>query len=418
MIDIFAIPYQYIKDVGLGESAMLLYLMKMVSSSKTIVGQHLINKKQMREDDCINFIQDSMFDSFIEKLYDFGFVHFYRKSGRKTRTISVSVVNIIMYELLGKEQYLLNLTEYETKRLCGKVIPFSLIDSLNFDFPEYKSMTSKNFYVSYDSSIDEVVKQVKNVYLFDIQKIDKFIDDGGNFIPKEDGGKTAPVNQCSFFMLGHNSLIFNGPLYHNLLYGGKITINANIEQEDIQDDDCEPTLKELARNNYNKFCEYMCIGQTMKKPILEWNSKDFVSYIYCGLAKLRENEGDFVFPDFSKDCTRMKKLMDKYGNKRLNKVIYMMVKNTEDMAEYCRFVNFKPTPSILSVDWMFDKMLDYVSHVESENAQASLSQILQNNVVKNDNVKPVEQVIDLKNEDNCVKLKELRETFNKDKETK
>ena len=63
-------------------------------------------------------------------------------------------------------------------------------------------------------------------------------------------------------------------------------------------------------------------------------------------------------------------------------------------------------------------MLDYVSHVESENAQASLSQILQNNVVKNDNVKPVEQVIDLKNEDNCVKLKELRETFNKDKETK
>ena len=84
-----------------------------------------------------------------------------------------------------------------------------------------------------------------------------------------------------------------------------------------------------------------------------------------------------------------------------------MVKNTDEMIEFCKFKNFKPTPSILSVDWMFDKMLDFVSYVDKEKAQRDLMQMLSSTAGN-----------DLKKEDNDVKLKELRETFNKNKETK
>lgn len=413
MIDIFALPYQYIVDIGLGESAMLLYLVKMVSSSDKIVGQYLINKKQMRENNLINFIEENNFDTLVDKLYNFGFIHFHRKANRKTRSVSVSVVNMIMYELLGKEQYLLNLEDYETKKMCGRIIPYNSIDSLSFNFPEYKSMTSKNYYISYSCDIKDVIEQIKNMYFVNIQKIkDNVVD--GKFVPPKKNSSNLPVNVYSFFMNGNKTIEANLPLYYGFLYGMDIKINTDIDVGDVDNEEDEPTLKELARNDYGKFCEYLCIGQTMKKPILSWNSKDFVSYIYCGLAKLRENDGDFVFPDFSKDCARMKKLMDKYGNKRLNKVIYTMVKNTDDMAEYCKFNNFKPTPSILSVDWMFDKMLDYVSHIENERISDSLSQVIQQNTKIDNSIKEDS----LKKEDNSVKLNELRETFNKNKETK
>lgn len=414
MKDVFAIPFQYIKDIGLDGSAMLLYLIGIVSRDKSIPGKYLVNKKQMKENDLINFIHDSEFDNLIDRLYDFGFVHFHRKAGKKTRTVSISVVNIIMYELLGKEQYVMNLAEYETKKFCGKIIPYSVIDSLSFSFPEYKSMTSKNFYVSYCAGIEEVVRQVKNMYVFDIQKIDRYIDDGGNFISKEEKHKNNPANVCSLFMVGHGSLVFGEQLYHIFLHGGKISTSMEQEKEDDVEDSQEPTLKELARNSYEKFCEYLQIGQTMRKPILDWTARDFVSYIYCGLAKMNEESGDFVFPDFAKDCTRMRRLMDKYGNKRLNRVIYLMVKNTDEMVEFCRFKDFRPSPSILSVDWMFDKMLGYASYVDKEKASKELSEILIKNTDTQDNGKEEP----LKKQEDDVKLKELREFFNKNKETK
>ena len=52
-------------------------------------------------------------------------------------------------------------------------------------------------------------------------------------------------------------------------------------------------------------------------------------------------------------------------------------------------------------------MLDFVSYVDKEKAQRDLMQILSSTTSN-----------DLKKEDNDVKLKELRETFNKNKETK
>ena len=85
MKDIFAIPYQYINDIGLRESALLLYFMKKISSSHTLPGRVLINKKSMCSDGLINFVEESYIDTAIEKLYNFGILHFHRKSGRKTR---------------------------------------------------------------------------------------------------------------------------------------------------------------------------------------------------------------------------------------------------------------------------------------------------------------------------------------------
>jgi hypothetical protein len=408
MKEIFSIPYQYINDIGFRESALLLYFMRKISREGGLPGKVLINKKNMCSDYFINFIEESYLDTAIEKLYNFGMVHFHRKAGRKTRIISISVINIIMYELLGRDKYLSVLEEYETKKCCGKIVPYEVIDSLSFAIPEHQSMTSKNYYIDYCSGVDEVIKLVKNMYLFDLTKIQKYIDDGGNYVPKEEKHKNNPVNVFSFFQIGNDVLNFGRPVYNAIMYGAaNVKINLGSDNDYSEDDNTEPTLKELARNNYEKYCEYLGIGLTMKKPILDWNSKDFVSYIYCGLAKLNEKDGDFVFPDFAKDCTRMKKLMDKYGNKRLNRVIYLMVKNTNEMIEFCRFKDFKPTPSILSVDWMFDKMLDFASYMDKEKAQKDLMSIINTSVNGN-----------LKKEDDGVKLKELRETFNKNKETK
>lgn len=409
MKEIFSIPYQYINDIGLRESALLLYFIKKISAEGGLPGRVVINKKSMCSDSFIKFIEESYLDTAIEKLYSFGMIHFHRKSGRKTRIVSVSIVNIIMYELLGKDKYLANLEEYETRKCCGKIIPYNVIDSLDFSIPEYQSMTSRNYYVTYASGADEVIKLIKNMYLFDLTKIQKYIDDGGNYIPKEEKHKNCPVNVFSFFQIGNNVLKFGRPIYDAIKYGAAgVEVTISKEDEEIDTEDNEPTLKELARNSYEKYCEYLGIGATMRKPILDWNSKDFVSYIYCGLAKLNEKDGDFVFPDFAKDCTRMKKLMDKYGNKRLNRVIYLMVKNTDEMIEFCRFKDFKPTPSILSVDWMFDKMLDFASYIDKEKAQKDLLEIMNSS----------HNGEDLKKEDDGVKLKELRETFNKNKETK
>lgn len=407
MKDIFAIPYQYINDIGLRESALLLYFIKQLSGQKTIPGRVLINKKQMCSDGLIKFVEESYIDSAIDKLYNFGFIHFHRKSGRKTRIISISIVNIVFYELFGRDQYLANLNEYETKKYCGKIIPYEIIDSVASSKPEYQSMTSRGFYISYANELTKILEQVKNMYLFDIQKIDKMIDAGGNFIPSEKKPNNIPANVCSLFAVGSLAIEKKYPLYECISYGSKMKVDLSNSMAECSEEDSEPTIKELARNDYNKYCEYLNIGTTMKKPILEWNSKDFVSYIYCGLAKLNEKDGDFVFPDFARDCTRMKKLMDKYGNKRLNRVIYLMVKNTDEMVEFCRFKDFKPTPSILSVDWMFDKMLDFASYIDKEKAQRDLMQMLNSTTSG-----------DLKKEDNDVKLKELRETFNKNKETK
>ncbi|MBR2105897.1 MAG: hypothetical protein IJ937_01370, partial [Treponema sp.] len=115
-------------------------------------GRVVINKKSMCSDSFIKFIEESYLDTAIEKLYSFGMIHFHRKSGRKTRIVSVSIVNIIMYELLGKDKYLANLEEYETRKCCGKIIPYNVIDSLDFSIPEYQSMTSRNYYVTYASA--------------------------------------------------------------------------------------------------------------------------------------------------------------------------------------------------------------------------------------------------------------------------
>ena len=419
MSRVFAIPYQYINDIGIYESAMLLYLIKKVCEFDGLFGKYLINKRGIREDYMSKFIPEKEIDRTILKLYDFGFLFFNIKSGKRTRTISISVFNIILYELSGKEQYLSSLSEYNDNRIQGKIITYDALCSMKLSIPDFISMTSKNFYINYEDGIDSITKQLKSLYFINMDKIEK--DDLVGEIAINDiyDENNKSIRQTMLLSNGFVK-ICDKPLYREFFDKGKIFVlkhgSDDCSENSNSNSNRNITLKDEARNNYSKFCEYLKIGQTMRKPICEWNARDFVSYIYCGLAKMNEDSGDFIFPDFSRDCARMKRLMDKYGNKRLNRIIFLMVKNTDDMVSFCGFKNFKPSPSILSVDWIFDKMISYSNYVDNKNSYKALEESIANK--ENEDIGNNNLDEDLK-KDNCdVKLMELRKVFNKDKETK
>lgn len=428
MKEILAVPYHYLNEVGLKESVFFSYLILKNNLDEANIPSFVVNKSQIKEKGEINFLTAADITAAIDALFNIGFVFIHKKFGKKTKEISLNVMNVLLFEFFGMEKYKSMLIEYDTNRYSGKYIPYDYLNTDGFKIPDFPSMFGKGGYINIGENSEHtpeiIIEIIKSVYRFDVRNIDKHIS-GNSFIPFDDG-EDFPVNIESMFMYGFSNLM-NGvkiPYYEAVNSGCDFQIGDDFVVKKDEESNSEPeipSLKDLARNNVMKYYEYMQISATMKKVIMEWNARDFVSYLYCGLAKIGEEEGNFIFPDFKRDTARIKKLMDKYGNKRLNKVIYNMVKRKDEMVEFCKLKDFNPSLATLSVDWIFEKMLTFVHHIEHEDSITELrKQIAENNSVEDD--KDDSEKENLKNETDGSnlgnKLNELRNTFNQNKEKK
>jgi hypothetical protein len=426
MNDLFTCPYYYLNDVGLKECVLLQYFFEEIKECTGNIASFVLNKSEICERSRIKFLSQDEVQSGIDNLFKFGFIFFHKKSGKKTRKFSLNIMNIILYELLGKQEYEARLSELDTKKYCGFIIPFDSLKLTDIKIQERRSMTERKKYINFENGDEAVFNDICAVYRFNVRKTSKHMD-GDKFIPGVDG-KEFPSNVESMFAFAKDSPFFKADeKYRIISIGGVLEgvvdepdedeSNSGSSSESNSQSEPEVSGRELARNDLMKYYSYMKISIAMKKPIIQWTARDFVAYLYCGIAKLQENRGNFLFPNFAKECTQMKRIMEKWGNKRLNKIIYCMVKKTDAMIEYCGFKDFHLSFNVLNVDWMMERIWDFV---QEDEANAQMKKLTEQQMGAKRNPEKSEQITEtpLDNSVDGDTLSKYRDSFNKGKEEK
>lgn len=416
MNTIFTAPYYYLNDVGLHECLLLHYFVHNINSCTGNIASFTLNKSELCKKSTIKFMSESDVQSGMNGLFDSGFVFFHKKSGKKTRKFSINIVNMVLFETLGSELYKSLLSEFDNGRYCGKVIPIDSVSAVDINIQDRPSMTEKGGYISLSGGEQEVFDILSAVYRFDVRKLSKHVKNN-MFVPSVDGDK-LPCNVESMFAVAPDSPLYNiKEKYKVIAFGGGVVVSESQQSDDQTDEDSnseevvEVSKKDLARNDYLAYCDYMKVKTAMRKPINQWTARDFVAYLYCGIAKTREKDGDFVFPNFARECTQMKRVMEKYGNKRLSKIIFHMVKNTDVLVEYCGFNDFHLSIYTLNIDWMMNKMWDFVQDFEEREQLKKLRE----QKLEHENNKKSEQKTEIPLDKSVSGdiLNKYRESFNK-----
>lgn len=392
----FSCPLYYLNHVGVYESIVLKYLMN--SSNKNNIARFIINKSDIQKiNDLKPLSNKDNLSKAMDRLFNMGFVFYHLKSGKKKRTFSICAMNIVLFEVFGFEKYMSMLTDYQDRKYIGKFIPYSYIESepddLKFGCPTI--FDKYKYVVKYD-----IKKVIKSIYGFNFSRF-KRMSIGERYVSESD---------LNFFTID-NILLFGKPMIQNFeeaiydsIFSGFIKKENIIEDEESNSDEPEyEDPREKARNDLQEYYSYMKIREVMKKPIADWTPKDFVSYIYCGMAK-DNGVGDFVFPDFAKDSASMRRAMEKYGNRRLSKIINALVKNKYDIMREYNIKEIRLGTSILFVDWIIDKVILFIEKNEEQKVIGNLTEKIINHQKKQ---------AECQLSDN--KLDELRKNFNKEK---
>ena len=406
---IINLPCNYVVSIGLKETVFLSYLIDTISKFNSTLPFFQVNKKDILSKSWMNCIKQEEISGIIDKLFSFGLVFKCRKSGKITRKITLNVINMAFYEMFGEEKYIASLKDFENKKYIGKYISRSDIENstdIDFAYPII------NKYIAND--LIERKKCLEAIYDFDISKTSSHIKDGKFIYKKDTDGELANIE--SMFLIPLSSQFFKDDSVYgiNLISGiDKFVLDDLPIESDESDSDEEVSEKDLARNDLIAYYRYLRIGDTLKKPIINWTVRDFIAYLYCGMAKQKELVGGFIFPDFKKDAYKFKLLMNKYGNKNLNRLIYYAYKHTNEISDHCRIKNFNPTVSTFFVDWIVKKIFEFIEYYENNAQYDRLSKIL--NSQNQDKIKS-EQKLEKENDD--VKLNMLRKEFNENKPLK
>lgn len=407
------LPYYYINELGINASLMLDFIIKEAKNYDGNIAQLLINKSKICEKSVIKFIQPKSFDAGIDLLHNLGFLVKGKKDGRMTKTVFINLMNISLFELMERSDYEAFLEDFENEKYFGKVITIDRISEDSLRLPDFDSFLAEagylNFYAGREaSSIKPILDQIITIYNFDMDSFYK------NVAPQEDGRdaffpsemeKKDTFNFEVFLMQGASGVRCEG-YFGEVLCDGGVVLSKNDNLIVVEESNSEvrekSSLKEEAKNNLEKFYEYMKISETMRKPIEEWSAKDFVSYFYCGMAYKNNGKGDFVFPNFGKCCSQMNTAIKVYGKKMLNKVIYSLIKNTDDLRSFCGGKEIYLSMSIFSVDWLMVKICDYVEKKEQDDQYKNLTRKISSGNLDNR----------LEKTNNGDRLKELRQQFN------
>lgn len=404
------LPCNYLSSIGLKETFFLSYLVDTVPKCNSTLAFFQVNKKEILEKKIMDCLKSEEITSIIDKLFDYGFVFKCRKNGRITKKITLNYVNMAFFDMVGEEKYLSILKDYEDNHYIGKYIELKDVEYVNdneFGYP----LLEKYF----SNTVIERKSDINAIYSFNIKKVFSHIKDG-EFVPNNDSFDTI-ANIESMFIQGETSpfMLEKIPFGYGLRVGYKKFSwkELSINVEDESDSDVYVDEKTAARNDLMAYYKYLRISDTMHKPIVEWTVRDFIAYLYCGMAKQREDVGNFIFPDFKKDAYKFKVLIDKYGKKSLNKLIYYSYKHTREISEYCRIKDFNPTVSTFFVDWIVKKVFDFIDHYENNMQYDKLSKAL----AESSKSEKKEEVTIEKNIDNG-KLMSLRKEFNENKPVK
>lgn len=345
----------------------------------------------------IGFLNNKQIRTGIDDLFDSGLILKRRISGKNTTLYSINIINFMLLELLEKKYFEL-LIPVEEKGYNGQLVSLDLIES-TIDTTDIRPRESsyleagKFYELSKISSKKSIIEIVGSIYRVNANKLISYVMDDGITIDlkSERGGVqnlpryiTAILmpSDMGSYRKNMESIQFKF-LYHGiseiLSLFGTIGITTplvayvepvkegaeEVEEEPVVQTPEEVSLKELARYDYKKYCEYMKIGVSMKTPIADWKSKDFVSYFYCGMAKRTSVSNDesaikeeFKLPDFRKDCSIMKKHMERYGNKKLADLIKTLILDYENIKAKYRVKEIQLHVGVFGIDWI-------MNHVES-----------------------------------------------------
>ena len=116
----------------------------------------------------------------------------------------------------------------------------------------------------------------------------------------------------------------------------------------------QPSLRAEASEDYKKYCLYLQSAELMKKKTEDWVAKDFIVYIYCGMA--RWSQPPFAIPDFPKECTQIKRVMTTMGNKRLRDVIFFFVRNYPDIVKVWNMRDYTISVPTFCTGWKLEKL--------------------------------------------------------------
>ncbi|MCK9279254.1 MAG: hypothetical protein M0P71_01310 [Melioribacteraceae bacterium] len=353
----------------------------------------------------IGFLSDEQIKVGLDNLYKKGFVIRLLRSGKKTSIYSVNILNLMLFEILH-EKYFDIITPVTGKTYEANLVDVDLFESIvkTSDIKELKASTIGDIPLYSMNKIQskKFIKEIiYSIYKIDVNNLNKYvIESNGEFIIDFSKSKlledktpkyiSSLILPCDITALIDNLKIIQFSHLYNGIYEinnlGKIKISSKLipygKQQDIIEEEVEEveevetvtelkeeSLKEMARTNYESFCKYMKISTSMKKPIREWTSRDFVSYFYCGMAKLtmlkNKEENiieDIKFPNFIKDCSIMKKNIERYGNKKLSEMIKTLILDYENIKYKYKIKDLNIHIGIFGIEWIVSRIESYMKY--------------------------------------------------------
>jgi hypothetical protein len=307
-----------------------------------------------------------------------------RTSGLKaTVDYSPNVLNLMILSMMGAEQMSRCLESIRGSGWEGHYCKADVIKEMSLVSPVMSSpfMPSTATPMT-QHSLSELVSMI---YAFDIRKLDEKCFDGHLLLPDRSNSplhtSTMLMNDIGVMdnvrMAGHGDIF---SMCHGVLGAGRIPVAGIMSVCITIDVKPEPGPKlELRQEepkaedrftDYVSYCKYMRVSDTMKKPTEEWTCRDFVIYYYCGISKLKEK--DYTVPNFARDCVCMQKVMKRYDNERLRKVIHCMITRNTEIGNEKRIKDFSSlTMSTLSVDWIMEKVCEFMDSMSTGNREAA-----------------------------------------------
>lgn len=326
-----------------------------------------------------------------------------RTSGLKsTIDYTPNLYNISLRQMLGEQHYLMTLSSHRGGGFEGMFCSMSRIENIhspkNFELPGIvREITSYSGDVSCIMS-DRLSGITRMLYTHDIAEMHEHADNGTlnvDGITRERNSE-FPMN-ISMLTIPSEDLAYNLslisppgviPLAVAMLTGDlQFSVEGEMRELKARKKQMVPLASGVPPppkqpgaggpppeifSDYIAYCKYLKCGDVLRKPVEAWTCADFVVYFYCGMAKLRGTS--LVLPNFPRDCTQMKQIMQRYGSPRLKELIYTMVKYNGDIVEEKKMPDFASlTMSTLSVDWIMERVCEFHDSMGLGGREASVA---------------------------------------------
>lgn len=342
-----------------------------VESVDGILGVNTTSTSMSAKDSSLRVLPQEKIKKAVKSLVSKGLLFTIRKKGKRTFLCAMSPLNMFLMEKFGL-YYFKYLQPHSCSMCEGMVVNRSLIDwSLRSGDDEtfaqmYPTVYNDKKTAFNNSDMDALLTRVyslgsrepssvpmgiRNILLLNnIYTLDTLIPEELRPFGAYLAIATEPIEKAEEIM---KSLLFGVEFAESTLKSEMPEVDGDGLKEEKKEEQ-KPSLRMEASEDYKKFCLYLQSGELLKKKTEEWVAKDFIVYIYCGMA--RWSQPPFPIPDFPKECTQIKRVMTSLGNKKLREIIFFLVKNYPDITQTWATRDYTISVPTFCTGWKLEKL--------------------------------------------------------------